>query len=169
MYKNYIKEERFMGFRKQCSFSHPNFVFFLVIFLFALFGALAYMPYLTWGQGRSLGFRGLVPPPESKKKMFKGKVVLVDLPLIKVKDSMWRTSKVFVGPPAFLKEQGFLIRIGQRLIIWSVPVKVEGSEVLAAFEIEDIDTGRKMLLRNEKGEPVWWGGNARSGTNRNRR
>jgi hypothetical protein len=137
--------------------------------LFISLTSVAYVPCLTWGQGRSLGFKGLVPPGRSKRKMFKGKVILIDLPLIKIKDGIWSSSKVFVGPPGFLNNQGFHIRKGQHLIIWAVPVKVEGNKVLAAFEIQDMDTGRKVILRNEKGEPVWWGDNNRSGSRGNSR
>ena len=158
-----------MDSQKQNPFIQSSLIFLLVILLYIFFMNLFYVPCISWGQGRSLGFRGLVPPAKSKKKMFKGKVILMDLPLIKIKDSMWHSSKVFVGPPGFLNQQGFPIRKGQHLIIWAVPLKVEGSEVLAAFEIEDIDTGKKLLLRNKKGEPIWWGGTSRSVTNGNSR
>ena len=76
---------------------------------------------------------------------------------------------VFVGPPGFLNKQGFSIRKGQHLVILAVPVKVEGNEVLAAFEIQDTDTGRKVLLRNENGEPIWWGDSNRSSRSGNNR
>ena len=158
-----------MASQKQDLFIHSSLNFFLAMLLFISLISVVYVPCLTWGQGRSLGFKGLVPPARSKKKMFKGKVILIDLPLIKIKDRLWSSSKVFVGPPGFLNKQGFPIRKGQHLIIWAVPVKVEGNEVLAAFEIQDINTGRKVLLRNEKGEPVWWGDNNRSGARGNSR
>ncbi len=138
--------------------------YFLVILVVIFFMTLAYSPYLTWGQSRSLGFRGLVPPPNAKRKKFKGEVVLTDLPLIRIRDIMRRSIKVFVGPPSFLNEQGFHIRRGQRLIIWAVPVKIEGKKILVAFSIEDKGTGRKIFLRDEKGEPIWWGGNRKPGS-----
>ena len=143
--------------------------FFLVMLLFVSIIIITFTPCLTWGQGRSLGFKGLVPPGRFEKKMFKGKVISIDLPLIKIKEGIWSVSKVFIGPPGFLNKQGFPIRNGQHLIIWAVPVKVEGNELLAAFEVQDSDTGRKVLLRNEKGEPLWWGDNNRSGISRNSR
>lgn len=158
-----------MASQKQYPFIRSSLNFFLVILLFIFLISVAYVPCLTWGQSRSLGFKGLVPPARSKKKVFKGKVILIDLPLIEIKDSIWGSSKVFVGPPGFLKQEGFLVRKGQHLVIWAVPVKVEGSKVFAAFEVQDIDTGRKVLLRNKKGEPLWWGVNNRSGTSRNSR
>ncbi|MGA1865704.1 MAG: hypothetical protein ACMUHX_11655 [bacterium] len=158
-----------MASQKDYPFIRTSLKIFLAASLFLFLLSLGYYPFSAWGQGRSLGFKGLVPPGKSEKKMYKGKVTLVDLPLIKIKTNVWSSPKVFVGPPGFLNKQGFSIRNGQHLIVWAVPVKVEGSEVLAAFEIQDMDTGRKVLLRNENGEPVWWGDNKRSGQGGNSR
>ena len=152
-----------MASQREYPFIHSSLIIFLVTLLFLFLLSLGYYPCLTWGQGRSLGFKGLVPPGGSEKKIYKGKVILVDLPLIKIKTGLWSSPKVFIGPPGYLNKQGFSIRNGQNLIIWAVPVKVEGSQVLAAFEVQDMDTGRKVLLRNKNGEPVWWGDNRRSG------
>ena len=89
------------------------------------------------------------------------KVDSLDLPLIRTKDGDGHPAKVFVGPPFFFKENGFPLFKGQSLIIWAVPMKVEGSDILVAFKIKDRDTGKKISLRDKKGEPVWWGGNNR--------
>ena len=159
LYKSYIEGEIMMiSKRQQPVFCHCVKYFLMVLFI------IFFMSFhrLTWGQ-RSLGFKGLVPPPNAKQKKISGKVVLSDLPLIKIKN-IWGTSKVFIGPPRFLRDQGFLIRNGQELEILAVPVKVEGREIFVAFQVEDAETGRKIFLRDHKGEPIWWGGNPRSGS-----
>jgi len=128
---------------------------------------LSIVPYPALAQqGRGLGFRGLVPPRNAKQETYKGEVTGMDLPMIMIKEGLWGSTKVFVGPPGFLNEQGFSLRTGQRLIITAVPVKVEGQKVLVSFRIEDRDTGQSVVLRDKRGEPLWWGGGAGAGTGR---
>ncbi|MGA1790768.1 MAG: hypothetical protein ACMUIM_04730 [bacterium] len=148
-----------MRLKKQVPFFplFPKIIWVMLIGIF--FISPLFNPCFIWGQSRSLGFRGLVPPPNAKKEKLSGRVLMIDLPLIKIKDSIWGSSKIFVGPPGFLNEQGFHLRRGQRLAIRGVPVKVEGSEIIVAFEVEDTDTGKGIILRDKKGEPIWWGGN----------
>ena len=159
MYKSYIEGEIIMRIQEQAPFFplFPKTIWVMLIGIF--FISTLFNPCFVWGQSRSLGFRGLVPPPNAKKEKLDGKVLVIDLPLIKIKDGIWGSSKVFVGPPGFLNKQGFRIRRGQHLAILGVPVKVEGSEIIVAFEVEDVDTGKGIILRDKKGEPIWWGGN----------
>ena len=124
------------------------------------------IPCPVRAQGRGLGFRGLVPPRNAKPERYKGEVTGMDLPLVMIKEGLWGSAKVFVGPPGFLHEQGFSFRKGQRVIISAVPVKVEGQKILVSFRIEDRDTGQSIALRDKRGEPLWWGGGAGAGTGR---
>jgi len=148
-----------MAFKKQ----QPGFARYVMFFLMVLF-VIFFMSYqdLVWGQ-RSLGFKGLVPPPNAKKEKISGKIVSLDLPLIKIKN-LWGVSNVFIGPPSFLTSQGFLLQKGQHVEILAAPVKVEGKRIFVAFIVEEEKTGRKVFLRDHKGEPIWWGGNPRSGS-----
>ncbi|MGA1843015.1 MAG: hypothetical protein ACMUIS_00445 [bacterium] len=123
-------------------------------------------PCPVYAQARGLGFRGLVPPRNAKPETYKGEVTGMDLPLIMIKEGLWGSAKVFVGPPGFLHEQGFSFRKGQRLTISAVPVKVEGQKILVSFRIEDRDTGQGIALRDKRGEPLWWGGGAGAGAGR---
>ena len=148
--------------RKQYPFYLSGFKIGFAILGICLFLTIGFWPKFANAQTRGLGFRGLVPPAGAKQKKYKVRVEALDLPLIKTKDWRGRVRKVFVGPPGFLETQGFNMCKGQKLIIQAVSAKVEGRDILVAFEIEDEDTGREILLRNRKGEPVWWGGTSRS-------
>ncbi|MBN2372553.1 hypothetical protein JXL19_02035 [bacterium] len=133
------------------------------VFIFAAFGSK-----FANAQTRGLGFKGLVPPAGAKQKKYKIRVEALDLPLILAKDSKGEAKKVFTGPPGFLESKGFAIYKGQRLVIQAVPVKVEGKEIFVAFEMKDEDTDMEILLRNPKGEPLWWGGDIKPGTREKR-
>lgn len=110
---------------------------------------------------RGLGFKGMVPPSNAKPKKYTIKVDELDLPLIRAIDDEGAFVKVFLGPYYFFRERGFEIQKGQSLIIWAVPMKVEGSKVLVSFKIKDKDTKTQIVLRNSKGEPIWWGAGGR--------
>ena len=128
-----------------------------ILSLFILF----FSTISCWGQTRSLGFRGMVPPAKAKKYKYKIQVDALDLPLINARDDDGNPVRVFIGPSFFLREEGFVVREGQRLLIKAVPMKVEGKSVLVGFVIRDRDTGKEISLRDKRGEPLWWKGSDR--------
>ena len=89
--------------------------------------------------------------------MIEGFVVETDELVVETADG--QTVQVGLGPSQYREDQGFVLNLGTQ-------VRVSGyweEDEFKAMQVEDLDTGESIVLRDVSGRPMWAGQGRRSG------
>jgi hypothetical protein len=79
-------------------------------------------------------------------------------PVVVVLHTASKTYMVITGPPWYLAQEGFTVKVGDSLkVTGSKFIGREGNVYIAARRIKDSATGRVLLLRDSNHMPLWRG------------
>lgn len=109
----------------------------------------------SYGKGQGLGRRqgpSTEPQPENIEwQTIEG--VVVETEEVVIATALNETVQVGMGPSHYRDAQGFVLAVGNRV---QVSGYWESGEFKAA-EVENLDTGDRITLRNASGRPMWAG------------